>query len=280
MRAFVRRISRTSSSDRPGSHTKSSSSADEPSRHCRRRRRRDGPAASPGAPTRGPTGGSTRRRPRSSGPPGPACLRAAGRDRSSRCARPAWRRRRSGAGRSPARVASAKSVGRRAVVDEHDVEVAGVGQLGTAEAAEGDHGQRQRRPERAERRLQARLGERRDAGADVADGRAVEHVAGDHAERGGGPSTAAARRWRSVELVAPAERERRRLDEVVAFGRVQQPPRVGETGDQLGVALQDVGGEPARADEVAQPPRRLGRLAEGAGRARRSGAGRRTGCGR
>ena len=76
-------------------------------------------------------------------------LRAGGRGRRPRSARPAWRRRRSGAGPSPARVASSKSPAVEPVVHEHHVEVAGVRQLGAAEAPEGDHGERQRRPNSA-----------------------------------------------------------------------------------------------------------------------------------
>ena len=114
----------------------------------RGRRRPAGPGPSPGAPTPAPTARSrcgSRRRERASRP----CLPSGRRSTSTAQSRvagvaPCTKRRSS--------VADPQALlGRRrraALEDEDDVEVAGVRQLGAAEAAQGDHGERHRGPTR------------------------------------------------------------------------------------------------------------------------------------
>ena len=146
--------------------------------------------------------------------------------------------------------------GRRSVVDEHHVEVAGVRKLRAAEAAEGDHGERQRRLDGAEGGFQTGLGDRRHAGTDVGDGAVVEHVAPDDAEQvtilpaPQGPLAL-------LELGSPADRERRRVDQLGPLAG-RQPSGIGEASDEVRVALEGVGGQAGRADQVAEPACRLG----------------------
>ena len=69
------------------------------------------------------------------------------------------------------------------VVHEDHVEVAGVGELGAAEAPEADHRERDRRLERGERDLERGLGQRGQVVAHLVDLGVAEHVAGGDAEQ-------------------------------------------------------------------------------------------------
>ena len=92
--------------------------------------------------------------PRGCGPAGRCVPRVGGRRRRPRCARRGCPRRRTAARPLATRSASS-DVG--SLVDERQVEVAGVAELGAAEAPERDHRERELRVEGAERRLEAGL---------------------------------------------------------------------------------------------------------------------------
>ena len=170
--------------------------------------------------------------PRRCGRAGPACPPGAGPASMSHSrARPASRRRRTGGARSPSCSASAKSAGVVAVVDEEHVEVAGVGQLRTAEAAEGDDGEGQRAaPSALERGLERGLGQR----GDVA--RRPRRRRRRRARRGAiTPSRwrsfhRRSARWRSSTSLAPRQGLSERASTSSAAGRVRELLGVGEAG--------------------------------------------------
>ena len=154
--------------------------------------------------------------------------------------------------------------GRRPLVDEHHVEVAGVRQLGATEAPEGDDGERQRRLERRRgrppgwpRRSPSRPRRRRRRCRRAAHRAAITPNRWRSFHR-------RSARWRSSSSarqpsasVADSTRSAR--------SRVASRDGSGSRATRSGLRCSDVGGQPGRADQVAQLARRLRRLAEGAG---------------
>ena len=134
------------------------------------------------------------------------------------------------------RVASSKSEGVGAVVDEDDVEVAGVRQLAAGEAAEGDDRERQRRLQRFQRHLQAGFGEGGDVGPDLGDRCAVQHVAGHDPEQVAALPPRRAARWRSSTASRQPAARRAFVDEL-GLGQRAQLVGVGEALDEVDVAL-------------------------------------------
>jgi hypothetical protein len=108
---------------------------------------------------------------------------------------------------------SAREVsGRGPLVDEEDIEVARVRQLGTTEATESDHGERQRCVERLERDLERCLGERADIAPHGCDIGLAEDVArGDADEMALLPPPQAGLSF--FDVVTPRQRFPRALDQ-------------------------------------------------------------------
>ncbi len=122
------------------------------------------------------------------------------------------------------RLASSAAGGAHPVVDEHHVEVAGVGQLGAAEAPHPEHGEADRRLEGGERALQRGLRQKGEVGADPTDIGVAEEVAcGDPEEVAAVPAPEA------LLTVAAVRAPLHRL-----VGRLQQ--RLAWSGEEAGRA--------------------------------------------
>jgi hypothetical protein len=147
-----------------------------------------------------------------------------------------------------------------ALEHEHEVEVAGVRQLGPAEAAERHHRERHLRGDGTKGGLHGRLGDGGDVVADDSHIVTFEHVASDDAEQIA-VLPPQERRLLAALRLSPREGAHGGIDEL-GLGMGAKLLGVRQTGDEVDVALEDVGGEPAGTDEGRQPPGRLRRLAE------------------
>ena len=145
--------------------------------------------------------------------------------------------------------------GRGPLVDEEDVEVAGVRQLSTTEATEGDHGERQRRIEGLERDLERCLGERAHIAAHGCDIGLAEDVArGDAHEMTLLPPPQAGLAF--FDVVTPRQRLPRALDQRRLRARAQLL-EIRQPRDEVGVVQQGVRDHPARSDQRADASRCL-----------------------
>jgi len=157
-------------------------------------------------------------------------------------------------------------------VHEGQVEVAGVPELGPAQAAEGHDRERQLRLERGERCFERGLGQPREVGAHDVDGGVAEHVARTDAQDV--PLLPALQR--ALALVAVGAPGHRR----VGTGHQLLPaPRLQALGvrqpvDEVGVGAQHLAEPAARAEEEREVAGHLGGVAEGAGQRPRAGLAR------
>ncbi len=146
----------------------------------------------------------------------------------------------------------AEGVGAVAVVHEHHVDVGRVRQLRPAEPTEADDRERQRGPERRERRFEARLGESGELALGGLESRVAEEVACCDAQQLA-PLEPAQPLTSLLLVAAPFEGVERVADEIGAGCLDVQGVVVVEHVDELRMASHRIADDPARSEEVTGP---------------------------
>ena len=147
------------------------------------------------------------------------------------------------------------------LVDEDEIEVAGVGQLCAPETSHADDGERDGRLERRQRRLQRGFGQSGEVVADLVDIGVAQHVSRRDAEEVALLPTAQ-HRLAGGPVVSHADGHRSRGDEAIPVAG-GQAGRLGEAGHQVGVVAEDLADQAAGAGQEAQRSSSGGGVPEG-----------------